>query len=167
MFFRYFISYSLVVFFSVMIAIGFEGCAKKQVKEDRDIQEGELGVGGRVGPVEIGYSGKMNIVHFDYDAYGLTQEAREVLKNNVGWLKQNKNISVQIEGHCDNRGTEGYNLALGQKRAETVRNYFVDLGVSPNRLTTISYGEEKPADPAETEEGWSKNRRAEFVITDK
>ena len=100
-------------------------------------------------------------VGFEYDQYVLTADARETLKNNAMYLKA-KGARVQIEGHCDERGSDEYNLALGENRALTVKNYLVSLGVPADRMTIISYGEEIPLVMANTEEAWAQNRRAEF-----
>ncbi len=155
--------YSLVSFFIISMGLSFQGCSKKQVKKDGEETTEE----GRTGKIEIGDTGGLKIVHFDFDTFSLTEEARTTLKENTEWLKTHKSIKVQVEGHCDSRGTQEYNLALGQKRADAVRKYLADLGIGAKRLSTISYGEEKPLDSVETEEAWAKNRRAQFVITDK
>lgn len=102
-------------------------------------------------------------VRFDYDAYVLNEEAKETLAKNIEVLKSNTKLIVQIEGHCDERGTVEYNLALGQKRATAVRNYLITAGIAPGRIFTISYGKEKPVDTGHDEESWSKNRRAHPV----
>lgn len=99
-------------------------------------------------------------VRFEYDSYSLNDKAREILAKNVEALKSNSKLIVQIEGHCDERGTVEYNLALGQKRATAVRNYLVTAGIESGRIFTISYGKEKPVDDSHDEEAWSKNRRA-------
>ncbi|MBI4595310.1 MAG: peptidoglycan-associated lipoprotein Pal [Candidatus Tectomicrobia bacterium] len=106
-------------------------------------------------------------VNFDYDKANLSEVARQALAKNGAWLKDNKNVEILIEGHCDERGTEEYNLALGEKRAMTVKSYLVTLGIDANRLFTISYGKEKPVDPGHNDTAWAKNRRAHFVITSK
>lgn len=103
-------------------------------------------------------------VYFGFDRYDLTEEGRATLKANADWLKRNPASRVQIEGHCDERGTAEYNLALGAKRAQTAKDYLVSLGITPDRLTTISYGEEIPVCREQTEECWVQNRRARFVI---
>ncbi len=100
-------------------------------------------------------------VNFEYDQYVLTAGARATLKNNAAYLNA-KGARVQIEGHCDERGSDEYNLALGEKRALAVKNYLVSLGVPANRMSIISYGEEIPLVMASTEEAWAQNRRAEF-----
>lgn len=101
-------------------------------------------------------------VHFDYDSSTLTTEARRQLAENAEWIKTNKN-TVQIEGHCDSRGSVEYNLALGERRAKAVKNYLTSLGVESKRMTIISYGEEKPIASGDSEEAYAKNRRANFV----
>jgi peptidoglycan-associated lipoprotein len=103
-------------------------------------------------------------VYFDFDRYDLRADARETLKANGDWLKGNPSAVVEIEGHCDERGTNEYNMALGAKRAQAVMDYLATLGVAANRLSTISYGEELPVCEEHTEECWAKNRRDRFVI---
>jgi peptidoglycan-associated lipoprotein len=103
-------------------------------------------------------------IHFEYDKSALTPESQEMLKENAQWLKDNPDASVIVEGHCDERGSNEYNIALGDRRAQSVKTFLVDLGVASERITPISYGEEKPIDTASTEEAWAKNRRAHFVI---
>ncbi|UCD86162.1 MAG: peptidoglycan-associated lipoprotein Pal [Deltaproteobacteria bacterium] len=107
---------------------------------------------------------QLSTVYFDFDEYILTEEARETLNENAEWLREHPGAKIQIEGHCDERGTVEYNLALGQKRAESTRDYLVTLGIDNKQMSTISYGEEVPADPDHNEQAWVKNRRAEFVI---
>jgi peptidoglycan-associated lipoprotein len=103
-------------------------------------------------------------VYFDFDSSTLTQQSRDTLsKDGSILLKNQPDLKVQIEGHCDERGSAEYNLALGERRAKSVMNYLVTLGVKASRLSTISYGKEKPADPGHDEAAWAKNRRAEFV----
>lgn len=104
------------------------------------------------------------LVHFDFDKYNIRPDAAEVLKHKAEWLKENPDVAVIIEGHCDERGTEAYNLALGERRATSAKKFLVSLGVVEKRLETISYGEERPLDPRHNEEAWTKNRRAQFVI---
>ncbi len=101
-------------------------------------------------------------IHFDFDQYVLTAAAKEQLHMNAQLLKAAPGIKVQIEGHCDERGSEEYNLALGERRAMATKNYLVSLGVAADRMSIISYGEEVPLDPASNEQAWAKNRRAEF-----
>ena len=109
-------------------------------------------------------SSPLKDVYFDFDRYDLRADSREILKANSAWLKANASAQVQIEGHCDERGTTEYNVALGSRRAESVKDYLVTLGTSADRLSTISYGEEVPVCREQTEECWQKNRRARFVV---
>jgi peptidoglycan-associated lipoprotein len=106
-------------------------------------------------------------VSFDLDKYDIRPQDVEILKEDAALLMKYPNVKVQIEGHCDERGTSEYNLALGERRANSVKKYLVSLGVPANRLSTISYGKEMPADPGHHEEAWAKNRRAHFVILSK
>jgi peptidoglycan-associated lipoprotein len=105
-------------------------------------------------------------VNFDFDSVALSETARATLRANADWLKTNATARVQIEGHCDERGTAEYNMALGAKRAQTAMDYLATLGIAANRLSTISYGEEVPLCKEQTEECWARNRRARFVISD-
>jgi peptidoglycan-associated lipoprotein len=102
-------------------------------------------------------------VFFDFDKSELRTDAVEQLKTNANWIQANTANNVLIEGHCDERGTSEYNLALGDRRANSAKDYIVNLGVAPARLKTVSYGEEKPFAAGHTEEAWAQNRRAHFV----
>lgn len=103
-------------------------------------------------------------VYFDFDRYDITPMMREVLATNAQALRQRSNFEVVIEGHCDERGTIEYNLALGDRRARAVKDYLVLLGVDGSRLSTVSYGKERPVNPDHNEQAWAQNRRAEFVV---
>jgi OOP family OmpA-OmpF porin len=107
---------------------------------------------------------KPGAVYFDYDKYDLKAESRETLKNHADWLAKNPDKKVMIEGNCDERGTNEYNMALGQRRAEAAAKYLNTLGISAGRISTISYGEDKPICKESTEECWAKNRRDDFMI---
>jgi peptidoglycan-associated lipoprotein len=109
-------------------------------------------------------SSPLKDVYFDFDRYDLRADSREILKANSAWLKANPAAQIQIEGHCDERGTTEYNVALGSRRAESVKDYLVTLGTSADRLSTISYGEEVPVCREQTEECWQNNRRVRFVV---
>lgn len=104
------------------------------------------------------------MVYFAFDDSSLDQQAQEVLREKAVWLRDNPDASVIIEGHTDERGTNAYNLALGERRAESVKNFLVNLGVDASRLTTISYGEERPIAFGQTEAAWAQNRRVAFVL---
>ena len=103
-------------------------------------------------------------VYFDFDKSSLLPEAQDILSDKAKWIRDNPDVSVIIEGHCDERGTIEYNLALGDRRAESARAFLIDLGVLSTRLKTISYGEERPADQGHNKKAWTENRRAHFVI---
>jgi peptidoglycan-associated lipoprotein len=103
-------------------------------------------------------------IYFDFDSATLSDAARDLLLQKAQWLRTNPNASVIIEGHCDERGTSAYNIALGDSRAESAQSYLFALGVEDTQLSTISYGEERPVDPGKGEQAWTKNRRAHFVI---
>ena len=103
-------------------------------------------------------------VFFGYDSAELDSDAQELLQNQVAWLKQYSDTSVTIEGHCDERGTREYNLALGEKRAQAVKNYLISLGVSSDRVSTISYGKERPSVVGSHEGAWSQNRRSVTIV---
>jgi peptidoglycan-associated lipoprotein len=103
-------------------------------------------------------------VFFEFDSASLTAEAQEILRAKADWLRDNPGARVMIEGHCDERGTNEYNLALGDRRAYSAKAFLTDLGIDDARLSTISYGEEQPIAAGSSEEAWAKNRRAHFVI---
>jgi peptidoglycan-associated lipoprotein len=103
-------------------------------------------------------------ISFDFDSSALRPDAQQILQSKAGLLQKNPEVKVTIEGHCDDRGTEAYNMALGERRAESAKAFLVNLGISAGRLSTISYGEEKPLDLDSSEEAYAKNRRAHFVI---
>lgn len=103
-------------------------------------------------------------IYFDFNKYDIRTDGREILQQNAEWLQKNPDAKIQIEGHCDERGTTEYNLALGERRAMSVKKYLISLGISAERLYTISYGEELPIDPGHNEDAWVKNRRGHFLI---
>jgi peptidoglycan-associated lipoprotein len=103
-------------------------------------------------------------IYFNFDSATLSDEARANLSKNAALLAKQPSVKLQIEGNCDERGSDEYNLALGERRAKAARDYLVNLGVAPERLSVISYGEEKPVDQGHDEAAWAKNRRDEFVI---
>ena len=111
--------------------------------------------------------GALEDVYFDFNRYNLKPEAQKKLQKTAEWLNQYPNVNIQIEGHCDERGTQEYNLALGERRSTSVKKYLLSLGIDSRRMETISYGEERPLDPQHNEAAWAKNRRAHFKITKK
>jgi len=168
----------LCFFTAVLFALAGPGCAKKgqTVGEPTDVEVvPEESVSGPGMGLEEGLDERdvqaddsaaalLRKVHFDFDRYNLTPEARQILRDNYAVLKGWPRANIQVEGHCDNRGTVEYNLALGQRRADAVRDYLVSLGMPSASLRTISYGEEMPLDPRDNEEAWALNRRAQFKI---
>ena len=125
-----------------------------------DLQKQQTGTGSLDEGMKIS---ALETVHFNFDDFNLSEEARQILAKNAEWLKK-YNVTIQIEGHCDERGSNEYNLALGEKRAKTARDYLAALGIDATRLTIISYGEEVPVDPGHDDTAWAKNRRAEFIV---
>jgi len=109
----------------------------------------------------------LKMIHFDYDKYFIREDAKSVLETDAAWLRKFKTAKVLIEGHCDERGTEDYNLALGEKRAKSALDYLVSLGIAQDRLKTISYGKSQPMDMGHDETAWQKNRRAQFTVIEK
>jgi len=103
-------------------------------------------------------------VYFDFDSSALGDMAKNVLSRKAEWLRMTMDASVIVEGHCDERGTSAYNIALGDRRAESAKAFLLDLGIDANQLSTISYGEERPVDMGKNEESWAKNRRAHFIV---
>lgn len=158
----------------LLCAVLIAGCAKKTVADlkdveaknevvqkahtSQDVDEADLLDNAIITDV------KLERVYFPFDQHALTDQARRVLDANAIILKSSPTLKVSIEGHCDSRGSDEYNLALGERRAHVVKNYLVSLGVASNRLETISYGEEMPADRAMTEDAWAMNRRTEFKV---
>ena len=116
---------------------------------------------------EIYESKLLKDIRFDYDKYDIRSGDAEVLKENAAVLKKYPTVKIQVEGHCDERGSNEYNLALGERRSNSTKKYLISLGISPDRVSTISYGEEKPLESISNEEAWAKNRRAHNIILSK
>jgi peptidoglycan-associated lipoprotein len=149
------------------------GCAKKKATDD------QAGMGAGAGdqsaqvssePLSFNAAGSdsgaingLRTLNFGYDSSSIDATGREVLTGNAAWMKENAAVTIQIEGHCDNRGSVEYNLALGERRAKAVKDYLVGLGIDAKRLTVISFGKEKPLEIGDSESVYAKNRRANFV----
>jgi len=135
-------------------------------------QEGMGGAGGsslsrfQKGQLGSGEQGPLSDIHFDYNDYTVRQQDSEILHNNADWMQKNPNRRVQIEGHCDDRGSEEYNIALGAKRAQAAKEYLQTLGIAGDRMSTISYGKELPLCTEHTEDCWTENRRDHFAVTE-
>jgi len=151
-------------------AVKIETAKKEAAKEEAARKELEKSLMAKKEPGIEGVvfeSSLLKDIHFDFDKYDIRPGEAAILKGNAEVLKKYHQVKIQIEGHCDERGTNEYNLALGERRANSAKNYLLSLGVSPERISTISYGEERPSDPGHTEEAWAKNRRAHTIITAK
>ena len=116
------------------------------------------------GTLDANGQGPLSDIHFDYNDYSVRAQDGEVLKSNADWITKNSGTRVQIEGHCDDRGSEEYNIALGAKRAQAAKDYLETLGIAADRMSTISYGKELPVCTEETDECWAQNRRDHFVV---
>jgi peptidoglycan-associated lipoprotein len=151
------------------LAAGKEKAAKEETKKTKEkefekslVAKKEPGIEG-----EILESKLLKDIHFDFDKYDIRSGDAEILKGNAALLMKHPTVKIQIEGHCDERGTIEYNLALGERRANSAKKYLISLGMPADRISTISYGKEKPLDPGHNEEAWSKNRRDYFIILSK
>jgi len=116
------------------------------------------------GDVKTEATSALKTVYFDFDRYDIRSDQTGTMQENATWLKANPNINVIVEGNCDDRGTNEYNMALGERRANSGRQYLSNLGVSSGRISTVSYGEERPVCTDQTEGCWAKNRRDDFVV---
>jgi peptidoglycan-associated lipoprotein len=180
----------LVVILVVGLMGVFPGCQKKQISSEpgygtasgsgagmeggagrKGFGEQDLGAAGRGregGEGTVGAADKAAFenedIYFLFDSSSITSQAQDVLRKKATFLKGRPNVKVTIEGHCDERGTNEYNLALGEARARAAKAFLVDLGIPAARIATISYGEERPLAKGHDEDSWSKNRRAHFVI---
>jgi peptidoglycan-associated lipoprotein len=134
--------------------LGEQGIGSKSSLEQ--FQKGQLGAEG----------GPLTDIHFDYNDFTVRPQDSEILRANATWLSQHPNAKVQVEGHCDERGSEEYNIALGAKRAQAAKDFLVTLGVAASRLSTISYGKELPLCNEHEDSCWARNRRAHFVVTE-
>lgn len=162
----------LLVLVVALSMASFVGCAKKAAKVEQPAkpavetkpEKAEPEKEEEVKPIEPKEQIKLERIHFDFDKYNLRPDAIEVLTRNAEMLLKHPEINIVIEGHCDERGTDEYNLALGERRAAAARDFLVRFGIDKSRISIVSYGEERPLDPRSNEEAWAKNRRAEFVI---
>ena len=156
-------------------ALLFAGCSSMQSSEEAPVGDaaGAGGGYGAAGARGSGWSGgalddpssplSKRVLYFEYDSVELVPDSREILRAHGSYLASNRGTNITIEGHCDERGSREYNLALGERRAQSVKRYLEAEGVSGGQLTIISYGEERPASPGHTEADWAENRRAVLV----
>jgi peptidoglycan-associated lipoprotein len=170
------------VFLNLIMALFVAGlfltvsCAQKTVKSDPTTESGQETTGqdtasdASVNPLKPVATGNPDVdfknldIYFDFDSSELTVEAQTLLQSKAAYLKEKGGINVVIEGHCDERGTTEYNLALGERRAKAAMDFLVDIGVSASRLNIISYGEEQPADAGHNKDAWERNRRGHFEL---
>ncbi|MCF8382144.1 MAG: peptidoglycan-associated lipoprotein Pal [Chlorobium sp.] len=155
----------------VIAMMASAGCSSKSAVTSSDSDAGQgSSLQGSASGASRGYgfdeyqTGPIGDVFFDYDSSILAAEAQQRLTENASWMKSNSARQVIIEGHCDDRGTSEYNIALGERRAISAKEFMVRLGVAASRLETITYGEERPFDKGQNEEAWAKNRRAHFIV---
>lgn len=154
-----------VIVFALMAAAG---CSSKSAVTSDEGSAGQQPVA-TAPPIKTGYGfdqwqqGPLGDVFYEFDSSDLSPEAEKQLNDNAAWLGSNQKSTI-IEGHCDSRGTSEYNIALGERRSSTAKEYLVRLGISSSRMETVSFGEERPFDPAQNEDAWAKNRRAHFVV---
>ena len=143
--------------------------AKERAMEEQLAREkaGEEAAAAEAAAIAEKEASQFEDIHFAFDRFDLEPDARDILKIHAKWLKAHPEYVARIEGNCDERGTVEYNLALGDRRAKSAMKYLTDLGVNKSRISTISYGKERPLDPGHTEEAWAKNRRDHFVVTPK
>ncbi len=162
---------SIIVLFALII---FNGCAEQKAvvtegttQEQAAPAQSAATTSEQSAKVEPAVTAETAVkdIFFDFDKSNIRPDARETLKGDADFLLKNNNSNIVIEGHCDERGTAEYNMALGQRRAQETKKYLVNLGIKEPRIKTISYGEERPFDPGHDEEAWAKNRRAHFLIT--
>lgn len=159
----------VMAFLAVAVSVS---CAKKNKGDGAGAGEGGADDPSAISDRDIGFdpqgsdSGKidgLNTIYFDYDKAALNADAKSKLAANAEWIKAHPNVTVQIEGHTDERGSVEYNLALGERRAKSVQAYLRNLGIDSKRLSIMSYGEEKPKAQGSDESAWGQNRRANFV----
>jgi len=157
--------YLIIGLFLVIVVGVSTGCDKKQLIQSDSNSEGSMSqLAASSSDVQNDGSG-LKSVFFDYNKYAIRVNDRKNLKYNAAYFLKNKKTTILIEGHCDERGTDAYNLALGDRRAKAAMQYLVSAGVSKKRLKTISYGESRPLDSGHDEAAWAKNRRTNFVVT--
>jgi peptidoglycan-associated lipoprotein len=161
------------------VGLALGGCSSKKKTDEgaglnpagNGLGENGLGANGsnsslsRYQSGTMGAGGPLSDIHFDYNEATIQPQDNEVLKANADWLSAHGNTRVQIEGHCDDRGSEEYNIALGAKRAQAAKDYLTTLGISGDRMSTISYGKELPLCTDETDDCWAQNRRDHFAVS--
>ena len=158
--FRYFSTFLAVLVLSLTAA-----CSKKAKEDEGSSGNAPLSDENVLGDSDSGKAMGLQTIHFAFDSFTLDENAKATIKANADIMKDKSSIRIQLEGHCDQRGGIQYNIALGEKRANATKKYMEDMGISSDRMTTISYGKERLIDTGESEEAYAKNRRSNFVIT--
>jgi peptidoglycan-associated lipoprotein len=169
---------TFTVVFCLFLALTITGCAKKPAEQTKEVAPAQTQQGTQVSPPSEQSKGEVapptpavepvafdKKIYFDFDMYTLTPESTAALNELIAFMKSNVNLKVKIEGNCDERGTTEYNVALGERRAKAAQDYIISQGIDPAKVSAISYGKEKPADPGHDEAAWAKNRRDEFVFS--
>ncbi len=154
----------------LLVLLALASCSSKpKTTTDSAVADGSLDKNGLLlhGSSDQGTAGGLRTVYFTQDSSILSETSKSDLRSNADFLKAHKNVSVEVEGHCDERGGRQYNLSLGERRAKATKDYLRALGVPKEQITTISYGNERPVEEGHSESSWSKNRRANFSITAK
>jgi peptidoglycan-associated lipoprotein len=165
--------FTRALFSSLMVAFLAVGCASKKPANQQD--GAAFGADGANAGMSLELNGSsdsrtaggLQTVYFAFDSAALDSDSKTKMRSNADFLKANQSVDIQIEGHCDERGSRQYNLALGERRAKAVRDQLVALGVPARRISTVSYGSERPQVEGNDESAWSRNRRANFVVTAK
>lgn len=158
---------------SLIMSLVLVGCSSNAKKKDGSASDSVVDDSAMSNPLELNGSsdqstaGGLQTIYFDFDSSNLSSAGRMTLESNAQFLKDNDNIDVQVEGHCDERGGEQYNLALGERRARAIKDYLVALGVESARVSIISFGKTTPLEFGHDESAWARNRRGNFVITAK
>ena len=167
---------SLIVTSLLSMTLALSGCGSSSKKASDDSNASVSAtedMGSSLEDIQLnadsdsGKAGPLKTVYFAFNSSTLSYDTREALNNNAEFLKANSSVKVEIEGHCDERGSVQYNLALGERRAKAVRDYMIAMGVEGSRMTTISFGKERPIAFGHDESAWNQNRRANFVVTAK
>lgn len=163
----------LTLLLSAVLIAFMAGCAKKpKIEPETKPPVGETKPSDATGDkdqagdnsdVNAEGSSRFATIYFDFDRYNLLDDAKDGLRKNIELMKKEADLKITVEGHCDERGTVEYNLALGERRAKSARDYMVSMGIKGDRISTISYGKERPKMMGHDEESWAKNRRDEFV----
>jgi peptidoglycan-associated lipoprotein len=161
-------SRSILMILALAATLAASGCSGNKPKSDESVPSADNAIdNSATGDSDSGKAMGLQTIHFPYDAFAIDAEAKGQMKNNAQIMKDHPSLKIQVEGHCDQRGGIQYNVALGEKRANATRKYLEDMGISGDRITTVSMGKEHLLDQGTTEEAYAKNRRANFVVTTK